>query len=80
MSCQAHGLSSATSQRSVVLPRVRIGEHCRIHRAIIDSGSVIPDAMQIGVDPVADAGRFYRTEGGITLVTPTMLRAVGRGG
>ena len=28
----------------------------------------------------ADAERFYVTEGGVTLVTPTMLRAATRGG
>ena len=66
--------------RSVILPRVRIGERCTIRRAIIDSGSVVPDDMSIGVDHAADAERFYVTEGGVTLVTPTMLRAATRGG
>jgi glucose-1-phosphate adenylyltransferase len=49
-----------------------------IRRAIVDEGSLIPDGMQIGVDPVADAERFYVTENGITLVTPAMLRAGSR--
>ncbi len=66
--------------RSVILPRVRIGERCTIRKAIIDSGSVVPDGMSIGVDRAADAERFYVTEGGVTLVTPTMLRAATRGG
>jgi len=35
----------------VILPRVRVGERCVIRRAIIDEGSLIPDDMQIGVDP-----------------------------
>jgi len=70
----------STIERSVILPRVRIGERCVIRKAIIDSGSVIPDDMQIGVDHAADAERFYVTEGGVTLVTQTMLRAVTRGG
>jgi glucose-1-phosphate adenylyltransferase len=30
--------------------------------------------MVIGVDPVADAARFYRTDSGIVLVTREMLR------
>jgi len=55
--------------------RVRVGERCVIRRAIIDSNSLIPDGMQIGVDPAADRERFYVTENGITLVTPAMLRA-----
>jgi glucose-1-phosphate adenylyltransferase len=60
---------------AVILPRVRIGERCVIRRAIVDEGSLIPDGMQIGVDPLADRERFYVTENGVTLVTPGMLRA-----
>jgi glucose-1-phosphate adenylyltransferase len=65
----------STVDRSVVLPRVHIGEHCVIRNAIIDEGAVVPDGMQIGVDPAADAERFYVTENGVTLVTQAMLRA-----
>jgi glucose-1-phosphate adenylyltransferase len=64
--------------KSVLLPRVRVGERCVIQRAIIDEGALIPDGMQIGVDPVADAERFYVTEGGVVLVTAAMLRAAQR--
>jgi len=65
-------------ERTVVLPRVRVGENCDIRRAIIDEGALIPDGMRIGVDPVADAERFYVTEGGVVLVTAAMLRAAQR--
>jgi glucose-1-phosphate adenylyltransferase len=75
---RVHDYSSI--DRSVILPRVRIGERCLIQRAIIDSGSVIPDGMQIGVDRQADSQRFYVSEGGVTLVTAAMLRAATRGG
>jgi glucose-1-phosphate adenylyltransferase len=64
----------------VLLPRVRVGERCVIRRAIIDEGSLIPDGMQIGVDPQADRERFYVTENGVTLVTSAMLRAGHRQG
>jgi len=64
--------------RSVILPRVRIGENCVIRRAIIDEGTLVPDGTQIGVDPVADAQRFHVTEGGIVLVTSAMLKAASR--
>jgi glucose-1-phosphate adenylyltransferase len=70
---RVHDYSSIDS--SVLLPRVRVGERCVIHRAIIDSGALIPDGMQIGVDPAADAERFYVTESGIVLVTAAMLRS-----
>ncbi len=65
---------------AVILPRVRVGERCVIRRAIINEGSLIPDGMQIGVDPQADRERFYVTEHGVTLVTPAMLRAGQRQG
>jgi len=65
---------------AVILPRVRVGERCVIRRAIIDEGSLVPDGMQIGVDPAADAERFYVTENGVTLVTQAMLRAGPRPG
>jgi glucose-1-phosphate adenylyltransferase len=70
----------STVERSVLLPRVRVGEGCRIQRAIIDEGTLIPDGMQIGVDPAADAERFYVTEGGVALVTAAMVRAAQRHG
>ena len=61
-------------ERSVILPRVRIGENCVIRNAIVDEGSAIPDGMQIGVDADADRERFYVSEAGVTLVTASMLR------
>jgi glucose-1-phosphate adenylyltransferase len=73
---RVHDYSSIDS--SVLLPRVRVGERCVIRRAIIDSGALIPDGMQIGVDPAADAERFYVTESGVVLVTAAMLRSSSR--
>mgnify|MGYP001584945547 CR=1 FL=1 len=57
----------------VILPNVNLGSHCRINRAIIDKGCVIPDGTVIGEDPVEDAKRFHVTPEGIVLVTPAML-------
>ena len=57
----------------VVLPEVSIGDHCRLQRAIIDKGCVIPPHTVIGVDLEADRKKFYVTEGGIVLVTPQMF-------
>jgi glucose-1-phosphate adenylyltransferase len=60
---------------SLLLPECEIMENCRIHGAIIDRGSVIPEGTQIGVDLDADRARGFRvTEGGHTLVTPDMLK------
>ena len=63
----------STVFRSVVLPRVDIGKNCRISRAIIDEGCMVPDGMVIGEDRAVDAARFHVTENGISLVTQPML-------
>jgi len=70
----------STVDRSVILPRVRIGERCVIRNAIIDEGAIVPDGTTIGVDPVQDRERFYVSENGVTLVTASMLRAMARSG
>ena len=70
---RVHDYSSI--ERSVVLPRVRVGEHCVIRNAILDEGAMVPDGMQIGVDAQADRERFYVSENGVTLVTASMLKA-----
>lgn len=57
----------------VLLPKVNIGKNCRITKAIIDKGCVIPDNTVIGEDLEKDRERFYVTEEGIVLVTPSML-------
>ena len=60
-------------QDSILLPQVTIGEHCRITRAIIEKGCIVPDGTVIGEDLEEDKKRFYVSEGGIILVTPEML-------
>jgi glucose-1-phosphate adenylyltransferase len=69
----------STVERSVLLPRVRVGERCVIRNAILDEGAVVPDGTTIGVDPAQDRARFYVSENGVTLVTASMLRAAARG-
>jgi glucose-1-phosphate adenylyltransferase len=67
-------VSSHTKLQDVVaLPNVRFGRNCRITKAVIDKGCVLPDGLIIGEDPVADAERFYVSPGGVVLVTPEML-------
>ncbi|WP_423810958.1 glucose-1-phosphate adenylyltransferase [Providencia alcalifaciens] len=57
----------------VILPDVSIGYACRLQRCIIDSGCVLPNKLVIGEDPQWDAQHFYRSEGGVVLVTQKML-------
>ena len=65
--------SYSTVHEAVVLPYAQIGRGARIKKAVIDSGVVIPDGLVVGEDPVLDAKRFRRTEGGVTLITQPML-------
>lgn len=58
---------------SVILPKVTIGENCRITRTIIDKGCVIEDGSVIGEDLAEDRKRFHVTPQGVVLVTPSML-------
>jgi len=58
---------------SVVLPSVSVGRHCRLRRTVVDKLCAIPEGLVVGEDAEADARRFYRTESGITLITPEML-------
>ena len=58
---------------AVVLPEVIIGRGCRVTKAVIDKGCVLPEDTVIGEDPEEDARRFYVTEEGVVLVTPEML-------
>ncbi|HUN90721.1 MAG TPA: glucose-1-phosphate adenylyltransferase [Burkholderiaceae bacterium] len=69
--CRVHSYS--TVNWSVLLPEVTVGRHARLSRVVVDRGVTIPDGLVIGEDAEADAQRFYRTEGGVTLVTEDMI-------
>jgi len=58
---------------AVVLPDVTIHRHCRLRNVVIDRGCVIPEGLVVGEDPLLDAQRFERSEGGVVLITPQML-------
>lgn len=42
---------------------MRVGANCVVRHAILDTGCVVPDGMQIGVNPQEDASRFHVSEG-----------------
>ena len=65
--------SYSTITDSVILPDVKIGTHCKLHKVIIDKSCVIPDGTVIGFDHAEDARRFHVTPAGVVLVTPEML-------
>jgi glucose-1-phosphate adenylyltransferase len=68
--------SFSTVEDSVLLPAVEVGRHSVLKKVIIDRGVRIPEGMVIGENPDDDAARFTRTDGGVTLVTQTMLDAL----
>ncbi|MCA6216765.1 glucose-1-phosphate adenylyltransferase [Ideonella sp. B7] len=58
---------------TVVLPDVQVNRHCRIRNAVIDRRCKLPEGLVIGEDAELDAKRFYRSPGGVVLVTRAML-------
>ncbi|MBE0509771.1 MAG: glucose-1-phosphate adenylyltransferase [Chromatiales bacterium] len=65
--------SYSTVNDSVILPEVVIEQNCRIHKAVIDKGCVIPEGTVIGENREDDVTRFHVSENGVVLVTPEML-------
>jgi glucose-1-phosphate adenylyltransferase len=59
---------------AVVLPDVIIGRNVVLRRAIVDKGCVLPDGLQVGLDPDHDRERFHVTERGVVLITREMLK------
>ncbi|NND91914.1 MAG: glucose-1-phosphate adenylyltransferase [Granulosicoccus sp.] len=58
-------------QDSVIMPNVTVGRNCTIKRAIVDTGTILPEGSEVGIDAEADRAKGYRvTDSGITLVTP----------
>jgi glucose-1-phosphate adenylyltransferase len=76
LSNRVHVREGSLLEDSVVLPDVEIGPGCRFRRALLARGCRIPAGLVAGEDPVEDARRFHVTQGGITLVTPTLLQRI----
>jgi glucose-1-phosphate adenylyltransferase len=69
--------SHARTNEAILLPEVQVGRHARLTKVVVDRGCRIPEGMVIGEDPELDARRFYRSEGGVALVTADMLATLG---
>jgi glucose-1-phosphate adenylyltransferase len=72
--------SGAVVESSIVLPGARIGRGCRIHRAIIGAGCVVPDDTVIGENARRDAERFDVSPGGVVVVTADRAERAARPG
>ncbi len=63
-------------QNAVVLPDNVIGRGARLTNVVVDSHCRIPEGLVVGEDAEEDGRRFYRTNNGVVLITPTMLDAL----
>jgi glucose-1-phosphate adenylyltransferase len=68
--------SYARTSEAVVLPEVDIGRHARLTKVVVDRGCRIPEGLVVGEDPALDATRFYRSDGGVVLISGDMLAAL----
>lgn len=68
--------SYSTLHGVVAMPYAQIGRNARLTKVVIDRGVVIPDGLVVGEDSEADTERFYRSEGGVCLITSKMLNAL----
>ena len=59
-------------RESIVMEHVRIGELCKIRRAIIDKDVVIPAKTDIGYDLDLDRKRFHVTDSGLVVISKGM--------
>ncbi len=71
-----HVHSFAEIRDSLILPRCRINRHAKLTKVVVDQDCEIPRGLIVGDDPDLDAKRFYRSEGGVTLITAKMLEAL----
>jgi len=76
--CRVHSYS--TVNWSVLLPMVEVGRRARLNKVVVDRGVSIPDDLVVGEDAAEDARRFFRTEGGVTLVTSEMIAKLDKAG
>ncbi len=60
----------------IAMPYVDIGRNAQLTNVVIDRGVQIPEGLIVGEDSELDAKRFYRSEGGVCLITKTMIEAL----
>lgn len=68
--------SFAELTRCVILPGCNIGRGAKITNAVIDARTDIPEGLIVGEDAAADEARFFRSPGGVVLITREMVEAL----
>ena len=57
---------------SILMDHVSVGRYAKIRNCIVDKGVVIPEGMEIGLDPAKDRAQFTVSAGGIVVVPKEM--------
>lgn len=65
--------SNCFLSESVISPFCIIHRGCRLTKVILDRGVELPRNLIVGENAELDAKRFRRSEGGVTLITKSML-------
>lgn len=60
-------------EECVILHNVSVGKQCRLRKVIVDGYCSLPDGLEVGFDPDADAVRYHVSPNGICVITPEML-------
>jgi glucose-1-phosphate adenylyltransferase len=68
-----HVHSYCKIEDSVVLPDTEVHRNVTLRKCVVDRYCVLPEGLEVGVDPVQDRQRFFVTDRGVTLITPEML-------
>ena len=63
----------AKIEQSVIFSGCRIGRNAVVRNAILDKNVVVPDGVEIGVDPDHDRERGFHVENGITVVAKNVV-------
>lgn len=70
--------SFSSLEEAVVLPDCVVGRNATLRKVVLDRGVKIPEGLSVGFDPVLDAKRFRRSEGGVCLITQAMIDRLGQ--